>query len=69
MHERDVGPMQVPVERLPPEDPETPVGSLNYFMRVSHSVSRSDLWPEVLSLWLEQLLPPRRNQGRSSQGG
>jgi hypothetical protein len=68
LHERDVGEMQVPINRLAPVE-NMPVGSLDYFMRVSHSVSRSDLWPEVVELWLEQLLPPRRAQGGSSQGG
>jgi hypothetical protein len=66
LHERNVGALVVARQELPPKrstDPE--VGSLNHFMRVSHSVSRDDLYPEVRAALMEQLSPPRqRGRGR-----
>ena len=41
-------PLKGPVMPRPAPEPPT-YGSLDYFMRVSHSVSRQDLYPDVLS--------------------
>lgn len=65
--ERDVGALEVPRAVLPPKrnsgpHPDPNVGSLNHFMRVSHSVSRDDLYPDVRAALLEQLLPPRQRR-------
>lgn len=54
---RDVGGLEVPQSELPSEPP---VGSLDWFMRVSHSVSRMDLYPEVREALIAQLTTRRR---------
>lgn len=51
--ERDAGPMEVPSTPANPIKP--PLGSLDHFMYVSHSVSRRQLHPEVEAILREQI--------------
>lgn len=54
---RDVGGLEVPGTA---KDGKPPYGSLDWFMRESHSVSRRDLYPEVLTALTDQLTTRRR---------
>jgi hypothetical protein len=58
--DRDVGELVIPRSVIPPRkstDPE--VGELSHFMRVSHSISRDNLYDELREAFVEQLAPTR----------
>jgi hypothetical protein len=56
--------LEVPTSAVQPDPGQPPLGELNYLMRVSHSVSRSDLYPEVDRALDAQLLPPVLRRAR-----
>lgn len=66
LHQRDVGGLAVlPQGTIPPRKPTDPeVGDLDHFMRVSHSISRDDLYPELRQAFVEQLAPTKPQRRR-----
>lgn len=58
---RDFGQLQVPEATLAPDPGDPPVGSLNHFMMVAHSVSRRQLHPEVETLLRAQITSLRKH--------
>ena len=63
--ERDAGGMEVPLSVATPTDPKhPPLGSLEHFMYVAHSVSRRQLHPEVETLLRGQITSLRRQASK-----